>query len=90
MNICFEKMKELDTILTNNNVPHDFYEWDTNGYKIDFDWSLGDIVCNKYTFFECESYNCPWDRDDVTRCSSKEMGKKITKWYYNLKRERIH
>ena len=70
-------------ILEDNNIPFTMDELcDRCGYKITFDWTEGDVVCNSAVPQETvESMGFPWDEDDVTQLSPEYMGARIVGYF---------
>ncbi len=78
----------LVNLCTEENVPctvnpiHD-------GLQIRFPWNHGDMVCHGFSYGnDCgcvESYNCPWDKGDVSCLSVEEAILNIVSWYKETK-----
>ena len=55
------------------------------GMQLRFPWHKGDVACHAGTYGSemgwVESYQFPWDEDDVTTMEPKEMATKIIQLY---------
>ncbi len=80
----------LSLILTREKIPHTVEKLH-GGYQFRFPWCRGDMVCHSYSYGSkwgsLESYNFPWDEDDVSVFSVDEAAEKIIEHYYKLKKE---
>jgi len=58
--------------------------------QITFPWCDGDVIMYAYTLEDpntssvVESYNFPWDEDDVTRDYPEEIAWRIIAYYFNV------
>lgn len=77
-------MTNISITLSNLGIEHDLHPLH-NGYQITFPWCSGDIAMHPGTYCSedgyVESYQCPWDGDDVSVLTPDEMLWKVVKEY---------
>jgi hypothetical protein len=78
-----DNMIRLTSILAENKVPFEMYEWQ-GGYQLRFSWADGDVISTKWSYNLCESYNFPWDLDDITRTTPERMAEYIVNYFHSL------
>lgn len=64
-----------------------------DGWQIRFPWCDGDVACHKYTYGtnagKVESYQFPWDEDDVSVLTPEEAIERITDYWIEVRNEAI-
>lgn len=80
----------LANLCTMEKIPHSISTIH-DGLQIRFPWNNGDLVCHFFSYGheygDVESYNCPWDGDDVTRLTIEDAIMNLVSWYREYKIE---
>ena len=83
-NKYFDRMDYIAARLDDAKVPNTFHEL-YEGYQIRFPWSEGDVACHDGTYGAndgmVETYQFPWDEDDVTVLTPAECAERIIELY---------
>ena len=79
-----ERINFIASILTLLSIPYTTNElWD--GWQIRFPWCEGDVAAHRGTYGaangKVESYQFPWDDDDVTELTPREAAINIIAYY---------
>lgn len=77
-------MLDIGRRLNESAIPY-IIEPYAGGFVVKFPWCNGDIACNSFTYYHedglVETYQFPWDNDDVTVLAPEEAVDRIVDFY---------